>query len=85
IYVYAQYHRLPNDMKQTIKNPQTQQVELGQTYKMMTFNIGYGSYPPSFNFFMEGQHEPFEVHLLVGCDLLANQFLEYFQSLASLY
>ena len=54
IYVYAQYHRLPNDMKQTIKNPQTQQVELGQTYKMMTFNIGYGSYPPSFNFFMDG-------------------------------
>ncbi|EQC54578.1 hypothetical protein LLT5_07675 [Lactococcus cremoris subsp. cremoris TIFN5] len=31
IYVYAQYHRLPNDIKQSIKNPQTQQVELGKT------------------------------------------------------
>lgn len=33
IYVYAQYHRLPNDIKQSIKNPQTQQVELGKPIK----------------------------------------------------
>lgn len=54
IYAYAQYHRLPDALTQTVKNPQTQQVELGKNYKMMTFNIGYGSYPPSFNFFMDG-------------------------------
>ncbi|QDK71420.1 endonuclease/exonuclease/phosphatase family protein [Lactococcus protaetiae] len=54
IYAYAQYHRLPNDIKETINRPKVEQVELGKTYKMMTFNIGYGSYPPSFSFFMDG-------------------------------
>lgn len=54
IYVFGQYHRLPDQSHERIKNPQTQVVEQGKTYKMMTFNIGYGSYPPSFSFFMDG-------------------------------
>lgn len=54
IYAYAQYHRIPDNVKQTVDNNQTTQVELGKSYKMMTFNIGYGSYPPSFSFFMDG-------------------------------
>lgn len=54
IYAYAQYHRLPNDLAEAPLNPKTNRVHLNQTYKMMTFNIGYGSYPPSFSFFMDG-------------------------------
>ena len=53
-YAYAQYHRIPDKQTQAIDNPKTSQVELGKTYKIMTFNIGYGSYPPSFSFFMDG-------------------------------
>lgn len=54
IYAYAQYHRLPNALKETVYHPQSQKVELGKSYKFMTWNIGYGSYPPSFSFFMDG-------------------------------
>lgn len=57
IYVYAQYHRIPDNQKMTVENRQMKKVELGKTYKMMTFNIGYGSYPPDFTFFMDGGKE----------------------------
>ncbi|PCS00912.1 endonuclease/exonuclease/phosphatase family protein [Lactococcus fujiensis JCM 16395] len=53
-YAYVQYHRIPNNVAVKVENPQRQKVELGKSYKMMTFNIGYGSYPPSFSFFMDG-------------------------------
>ncbi len=54
-YLFASYHRVPDD--QPLKVDQAAAVETlksGQTYRAMTYNIGYGSYPPSYSFFMDG-------------------------------
>lgn len=56
-YVYLQYHRLPDQQKLTVNNNQGKLVQQGQTYKVTTFNIGYGSYPADFSFFMDGGKE----------------------------
>jgi len=54
IYVYAQYHRIPDDQALEIMEGATSELETGQTYKVMTFNIGYASYPANYDFFMDG-------------------------------
>jgi endonuclease/exonuclease/phosphatase family metal-dependent hydrolase len=56
-YVYLQYHRIPDNQKLIIKNNQNTTPEIGKSYSMMTFNIGYGSYPADYTFFMDGGKE----------------------------
>lgn len=43
-----------DDQALKVKNQQSTQFKPGQTYTAMTYNIGYGSYPPSYSFFMDG-------------------------------
>ena len=40
----------PDDQALKVKNQQSAQFKPGQTYTAMTYNIGYGSYPPSYSF-----------------------------------
>lgn len=56
-YVYLQYNRLPDSMQLTVDNNQTSQVQTNKTYKIMTYNIGYASYPADYTFFMDGGKE----------------------------
>ncbi|HEL2057480.1 TPA: endonuclease/exonuclease/phosphatase family protein [Streptococcus suis] len=57
-YLFLDYHRLEDSLALEVTN-QTSQDEfaVGQTYSMMTFNIGYGSYPSDYSFFMDGGDE----------------------------
>ncbi|NQG96648.1 endonuclease/exonuclease/phosphatase family protein [Streptococcus suis] len=57
-YLFLDYHRLEDNLALEVTN-QTSQDEfaVGQTYSMMTFNIGYGSYPSDYSFFMDGGNE----------------------------
>lgn len=56
-YAFIQYHRLPDNLAGEIKNNQSKKVELAQKYSIATYNIGYGSYPPDYTFFMDGGKE----------------------------
>ncbi|MBL6538687.1 endonuclease/exonuclease/phosphatase family protein [Streptococcus suis] len=57
-YLFLDYHRLEDNLALEVTN-QTSQDEfaVGQTYSMMSFNIGYGSYPSDYSFFMDGGDE----------------------------
>ncbi|MDR0198991.1 MAG: endonuclease/exonuclease/phosphatase family protein [Streptococcaceae bacterium] len=57
VYVFAQYHRLPDDITLEIENPIKQWLEQGKTYTAITWNLGYGSYPADYTFFMDGGKE----------------------------
>lgn len=67
IYVFASYHRLPDNMELTPEPdpmrygfmdrvpPERIIVEPGeQTYTIMSYNIGFGAYTPDYSFFMDG-------------------------------
>ncbi|GBG96764.1 endonuclease/exonuclease/phosphatase family protein [Lactococcus termiticola] len=56
IYVYAQYHRIPDNQPLEIENQEksSEPVEVGKVYNIMTYNIGYASYPAEYDFFMDG-------------------------------
>ncbi|MBS5821278.1 MAG: hydrolase [Enterococcus gilvus] len=54
IYLFASYDRLPDDITLKPKNHQNQTLEKNKTYRAMSHNIGYGAYPPSYSFFMDG-------------------------------
>ncbi|HFH9837372.1 TPA: endonuclease/exonuclease/phosphatase family protein [Streptococcus suis] len=57
-YLFIDYHRLEDNLVLEVTN-QTEQEKFttGETYSMMTFNIGYGSYPSDYSFFMDGGDE----------------------------
>lgn len=57
-YVFLSYSRIEDDL--TLKVDQkavVKQVEPEKKYKAVTFNIGYGAYPPDYTFFMDGGEE----------------------------
>ena len=56
-YVYLQYYRLSDNIQLTVDNNQHKKVETNTSYKIMTYNIGYGSYPADYSFFMDGGKE----------------------------
>ncbi|WP_228407412.1 endonuclease/exonuclease/phosphatase family protein [Lactococcus insecticola] len=69
-YVYLQYHRIADDQSLPVKNArQTEQVTANTSCKIMSFNIGYGSYPADYTFFMDGGKE---VRARSKQDVLAN-------------
>ncbi|WP_460022412.1 endonuclease/exonuclease/phosphatase family protein [Lactovum odontotermitis] len=59
-YVYLQYHRIPDNQALTVKKSTANDASkpaAGKTYSIATYNIGYGSYPPDYTFFMDGGKE----------------------------
>ncbi|GFH41667.1 endonuclease [Lactococcus hodotermopsidis] len=57
-YVIIQYHRLPDNQNLVVKNVANhEQILPNKSYKIMTFNIGYGAYPADYTFFMAGGKE----------------------------
>lgn len=53
-YVFIAYYRLPDTMNLTASNNREGTLEVGKTYTAQTYNVGYGSYPPEYSFFMDG-------------------------------
>ena len=54
IYLFASYDRLPDNLTLEPDNHHTQTLETNKTYRAMSHNVGYGAYPPSYSFFMDG-------------------------------
>ncbi len=54
IYLFASYDRLPDTITLKPTNQHDQTLETNKTYRAMSHNIGYGAYPPSYSFFMDG-------------------------------
>ena len=54
IYLFASYDRLPDDQTLEPNNSHNQTLETNKTYRAMSHNVGYGAYPPSYSFFMDG-------------------------------
>lgn len=54
LYLLVSYDRLPDNLPLKPSNQHNQVLETNKTYRAMTHNIGYGAYPPSYSFFMDG-------------------------------
>ncbi len=52
-YVYLQYYRIEDNLSLEIKNNSPLNLEKNQTFKIATYNIGFGAYRPNFSFFMD--------------------------------
>lgn len=58
-YVYFSYKRLPDMLSLEIEFPKEaavseEAVKTDTTYRILTYNIGFGAYTPDFSFFMDG-------------------------------
>lgn len=53
-YAYITYYRVPDNKALKVQNNQANTVQVGKTYHAQSWNVGYGSYPPSYSFFMDG-------------------------------
>lgn len=55
-YAYISYYRVPDNQALTVKSAPVDQKEIqtDHLYHAQTWNVGYGSYPPSYSFFMDG-------------------------------
>ena len=54
IYVFVTYKRLPDMQTLEVQQVTTQQAKSGETYGIVTYNLGFGAYLPDFSFFMDG-------------------------------
>lgn len=60
IYVFATFNRLDDHINIEITEPDRpagKSLEINKTYKITTYNIGFGAYSPDFSFFMDGGKE----------------------------
>lgn len=53
-YVFITYYRVEDNQELKVKNNTDAEVKLDTVYKMTAYNIGFGSYPSDFSFFMDG-------------------------------
>ena len=60
-YVLLTYHRLPDyqtlTVTESLQGGETSRVKAGETYGIITYNVGFGAYLPDFSFFMDGGTE----------------------------
>lgn len=56
-YLFLSYNRIPDNQTLEINNNQNQMIELGKTYQIMTWNIGFGAYSKDYSFFMDENHK----------------------------
>jgi len=58
IYMISTYHRIEDHTPLSVDFPETsdgrKSVVVGETYRILTYNIGFGAYTPEFSFFMDG-------------------------------
>ncbi len=53
LYVVFQYYRLVDDLPlEIVQNTQTE-VRAGQSYSVVSYNLGFGAYSPEYSFFMD--------------------------------
>ena len=53
IYLETTYNRIADDTPIDVENNPTKTLAAGTTYKVATYNIGFGAYTPDYTFFMD--------------------------------
>ena len=53
IYMQANYYRIEDYTKLDTKNPKQEQLNTETSYRILTYNIGFGAYSPDYTFFMD--------------------------------
>lgn len=56
-YAYLAYQRIADQQKLTVNANTQLTLKSEQALSLLTYNIGYGSYPPDYTFFMDGGTE----------------------------
>lgn len=56
-YVFIDYKRIEDNTEIVVTNVSNLAIETNKEYSILTYNIGYGSYPQDYTFFMEGGTE----------------------------
>lgn len=58
LYVIFSYSRLPDGLDLTVEGqPSYETISVGETYTIVSQNLGFGAYTPDFTFFMDGGTE----------------------------
>ncbi len=52
-YVAAQYYRIEDNLKLGVSDGATRSAAAGETFTVMTYNLGFGAYSPEYSFFMD--------------------------------
>lgn len=58
IYALLAYHRLEDRLELTVENEETlPAASVGETYTILSYNVGFGAYSADYSFFMDGGTE----------------------------
>lgn len=58
VYVFASWRRLPDNLPlEVVSAVQTGGVEVGKSYCVVSYNVGFGAYSADYSFFMDGGRE----------------------------
>ncbi len=52
-YVAIQYYRIDDNVSLEISGNRADSVKLGESYEIMSYNLGFGAYSPEYSFFMD--------------------------------
>ena len=55
-YVFIDYYRIEDNVTLSVEGSMTDAdpARVGETYKAVTYNVGFGAYTPDYTFFMDG-------------------------------
>lgn len=54
VIFFATYKRIPDMQTLEIEKVSEMQAKVGETYSIVSYNVGFGAYLPDFSFFMDG-------------------------------
>lgn len=57
IYLFVDYKRIEDHLPLTVANNQSDPIPVGKSFKLVSWNIGFGAYESDFGFFMDGGTE----------------------------
>lgn len=52
-YVAIQYYRIPDNTALEVTSGREETVRIGESYTLMSYNLGFGAYSPEYSFFMD--------------------------------
>ncbi len=52
-YVALQYYRIEDNLALEIVGGREESVSRGESYSLMSYNLGFGAYSPEYSFFMD--------------------------------
>ena len=53
-YVLIDYHRISDNLSLSVSGSQEEPAQAGESYTLVSWNIGFGAYESDYSFFMDG-------------------------------